>query len=342
MIKKTLVYMMVVTFIFLNFTYSTHSTYETDSILFVGGTGEGNFSSINEALDNSTDGDIIYVYNGSYNERLVLNKSVSLLGENKNDTIFSGRHNFNILNLISSNVTVQGFLFINSSNAMLISNDCKNIFINDNVFYNNSNGILSEESNINVTIKCNSFINNSEGIRFYNTSNSLICDNYFFGAEKGEGIILRNKSNFNNISKNRIFFTGTGILNQGYSNNNVIISNNVSSNYVGVSASFCADLFIFSNELYNNSRYAVYIDNSGFFNVTNNSVIMNNFGIYLKDCYNYSDIENNIFIDNAQDIRIKNKPPVIKIPSFEMTVFIILLFLSFLVFYIVIKKYEKK
>jgi len=339
MIKKALVYMIVIVFIFLNFTFSASSTYENNSILFVGGSGEGNFSSINDALDNSTDGDIIYVYNGSYNERIVLNKSVSLLGESKKNAVLCGKDNFNILNIISSNVTIQGFLFINSSNSVLISNDCKNIFICDNIFYNNSNGILSEENSRNITVESSFFINNSECIRFYNTSNSFISDNDFFENQE-YGIVLRKKSTSNFVSKNRFSYIGTGIINVD-SSNNMIIKNNISSCYYGIYGSSSEHLFIYENELYNNSKKSVFLVNSGFFNISNNSFVNNEYGIYVNSCYNYSDFKNNLFIDNIQDFRVTNKPPVIRIPSFEMTVFIISLFISFLVFYIFLKKYEK-
>ena len=38
--------------------------------LYVGGTGPGNYSKIQEAIDNASDGDTIIVYSGTYVEQL--------------------------------------------------------------------------------------------------------------------------------------------------------------------------------------------------------------------------------------------------------------------------------
>ena len=39
--------------------------------LYVGGNGTGNYTSIQDAIDNASDGDTVYVYNGTYIERPV-------------------------------------------------------------------------------------------------------------------------------------------------------------------------------------------------------------------------------------------------------------------------------
>ena len=36
-------------------------------ILYVGGTGSGNYSCINDAINNTSNGDTVFVYNGTYN-----------------------------------------------------------------------------------------------------------------------------------------------------------------------------------------------------------------------------------------------------------------------------------
>ena len=46
--------------------------------LYVGGSGPGNYTSIQEAIDNSEDGDTVFVYDDSspYYENLVIEKSI--------------------------------------------------------------------------------------------------------------------------------------------------------------------------------------------------------------------------------------------------------------------------
>ena len=41
------------------------------STYYVGGSGGGNYSSIQDAIDDASDGDTVFVYNGIYNENII-------------------------------------------------------------------------------------------------------------------------------------------------------------------------------------------------------------------------------------------------------------------------------
>jgi len=60
--------------------------------LYVGGTGTGNYSTIQEAIDDASDGDTVFVYDDSspYIENVVVDKSINLIGEDRNTTIIDG------------------------------------------------------------------------------------------------------------------------------------------------------------------------------------------------------------------------------------------------------------
>src|SRR5690606_8797867 len=62
------------------------------NILYVGGSGPGNYSTIQEAIEASVDDDMVFVFDDSspYNENLVITTSITLIGENKNTTIING------------------------------------------------------------------------------------------------------------------------------------------------------------------------------------------------------------------------------------------------------------
>ena len=55
--------------------------------LYVGGDGPGNFTRIYKAIDAASDGDTIFVFNGTYNECFTVDKSVILMGEDKETDI---------------------------------------------------------------------------------------------------------------------------------------------------------------------------------------------------------------------------------------------------------------
>ncbi|MCD6141258.1 hypothetical protein J7J55_00835, partial [Candidatus Bipolaricaulota bacterium] len=56
----------------------TNST--NGNILYVGGSGENNYTTIQNAINYAEDGFTIYVYPRNYNESIVINRSISLIG----------------------------------------------------------------------------------------------------------------------------------------------------------------------------------------------------------------------------------------------------------------------
>ena len=62
------------------------------SILYVGGSGPNNYTNIQDAINDASDGDTIFVYDDSspYDESIIIDKSIQLIGENKYSTVISG------------------------------------------------------------------------------------------------------------------------------------------------------------------------------------------------------------------------------------------------------------
>ena len=114
--KKTLVIGIIFLFVGV-YIPSTGRVMEQSSILssdsntlYVGGSGEGNYSKIKDAIDNASNGDTVFVYNGTYYENIEVDKSISLVGEDKNITIIDGDYVKNhVLYLLDDNITVNGF-----------------------------------------------------------------------------------------------------------------------------------------------------------------------------------------------------------------------------------------
>ena len=83
-------------------------------VLYVGGNGPGNFSKIQDAINNASDGDTIFVYSGTYDEIIIVNKSVDLIGQNKSDTIIKGIGSGDVVHIYVSWVTIKNFKINNS------------------------------------------------------------------------------------------------------------------------------------------------------------------------------------------------------------------------------------
>jgi parallel beta-helix repeat protein len=78
--------------------------------LYVGGSGPGNFTRIQDAIDASVDGDNVYVYAGSYPEIIRINKSILLYGEGRENTVIGvNSTTLDIVSILAANVVFNGF-----------------------------------------------------------------------------------------------------------------------------------------------------------------------------------------------------------------------------------------
>ena len=81
----------------------------SNKIIYVDDDGTSDYTRIQDAIDNSSDGDTIYVYSGNYDENIVIEKSITLIGENRNNTIIQGDDINNTVTITSNFVDISGF-----------------------------------------------------------------------------------------------------------------------------------------------------------------------------------------------------------------------------------------
>lgn len=201
-------------------------------ILYVGGSGENNYSKIQDAIDNASDGDTIFVYSGVYYENIVINKSISLVGENREKTIIKGCNRYrDVINITASNVIVRNFKICNASilypgikiytnnnkilNCNISSNDVGILIYSssDNKisgcsFFNNTVGIDCKFSDENLFLNC-SILRNGNGIRFHESSHNKM-EKCYIALNKWGGIGIEYSSS-NIISNNTFVDNGISI-----------------------------------------------------------------------------------------------------------------------------------
>jgi len=149
--------------------------------LYVGGTGPGNFSSIQDAIDESVDGDTVFVYAGVYHENVHIYKSICLKGENK-DFTFIDCETKGVAVYISSDSTILSDFTINNSNGIYLDNTDFNLIYN-NIISNNQVGIRAYNTNRLDIVKNTVFSNSEYGIYVFEGKKTVISEN----------IIQRNK-----------------------------------------------------------------------------------------------------------------------------------------------------
>lgn len=230
--------------------------------LYVGGTGPNNYTMIQDAIDNASNGDTVFVYSYSspYYEKIDIDETINLVGQDRETTVIDGNNGWLIIDIRADWVTVSGFTIKNShefSTGIYIGSISSHITIKDNIIHNNGEGIAiswySNNNNIsgnNITsngygieldrssgntIIGNNFLNNFGGIIVYPDANNNIISNNIISNNgydnRGFGISI-GTSNYNLISENTIIFNHNyGIHIWMSSNNNTVSGNTISSNY---------------------------------------------------------------------------------------------------------------
>jgi len=135
------------------------------TILYVGGDGHGNYSSIQAAIDNASVYDTVFVYNDSspYNENVKVDKPLSLIGEDRNTTIIKGNKGSRTVVFLGSdvgNVLVSGFTITEDSCGISIREN--NNIIKGNKIVFNKRAIFLDDNTCNTEIINNFIIHNSE------------------------------------------------------------------------------------------------------------------------------------------------------------------------------------
>jgi nitrous oxidase accessory protein len=289
--------------------------------LHVGGSGPGNYSKIQDAIDNANDGDTVFVYNGLYEERLTIRNAIRLIGESKNATIVRDTNTSDegiLIYVRHSGIMISGFTLwsesdfgkiisnVNSGGSitnMMISNntfeetsiefgiylrDCDYSTITQNTFYLNHSRSIYLESGQYCVISNNHMngIGMSGGIELYLVSYSNISNNSIILSNQG---IVLTSSQFNTISNNYFFNNTQAICMEYYSQNNSILSNYIDN-----------PLWKLRHSLVLNG---IYLINENF-----NTIIEKNFishcriGIIVESSHN-TDISRNTFMNNTVHAR---------------------------------------
>ena len=132
--------------------------------LYVGGSGPGNYTSIQDAIDDAVDGDTVFVYDDSspYYETVKVDKSINLIGEDRNTTIIKGEDDaLNSAVSISKdayNALVTGFTLTGGYYGIEVYST--NNFIRGNKIVFNEYGIFLDRNTYNNKITNNLIIHN--------------------------------------------------------------------------------------------------------------------------------------------------------------------------------------
>ena len=196
------------------------------------GTQEHPYQFIQDAIDNASDGDTVFVYGGIYYEQVVIDKSITLMGEEKNTTVIDGEKVEDVIHIIGNGTTICSFTIQNARGG-LFSDDAgvdirgNNNLITDNIIFDNHNyGIYVRALDSNNTITNNMFDDNTLGLKLRFTSDTIVSNNTFIDNYNG---IEMEFVDHVNITGNT-FVNSTNVIRAEKMYSSVITRNNITSN----------------------------------------------------------------------------------------------------------------
>jgi|GEM_PF-3490588 len=281
---------------------------------------------IQDAINTSNPGDTVFVYSGTYFENVIVDKSINLIGEDKNSTIINGNGSGIVINILADYVEISGFTITNGGPiAQKLDAGIKIGSNNNTISYCNISSnkyyglyLYADPNATNNTIKFNTFSNNSHGIFAYYAKTNKISSNTFT-SNTDYGIFLIGLSNDNLISGNKFIENNYAIRIKG-STINTVIKNILRNNKHGIY--FCCgsnNNIVYYNVFINNTNWHA---NDGLSNIWDNGTV----GNYWDD-YTGIDIDDNEIGDTPYNISggdnkdnyplmkilIDNTPPIITI-----------------------------
>jgi parallel beta-helix repeat protein len=251
---------------------------------YVGGGGPGNYSSIQEAIDNASTGDTIFIYNGSYSEHVLVNKSVSLLGEDKDTVTIDGGGVGIVVNVSSDWVNITSLGVTNGGSSLgdagMALHHVRDCDLTDlRIVSNDRYGVLIFHSDtirlVNSTMSFNKY-----GALLWSSNRTTVAGNSIFGNE-WQGLYV---------------FESFGVT---------VTNNTVSQNIWGGITLYSSHDGVLKDNIATSNRNGIALLLSNNSSVRGNTLLRNEEGISL-DSSNHNLLEENTLQQNLVGIRLES------------------------------------
>ena len=304
-----------------------------------GRTKDNAFTSIQKAIQSASAGDVVYVHAGTYQENIIVDKAIFLIGENPETTIIQGSKTGDVVTISSNDVLLSSFSIIDSGTAYISPFDggdaavklehVQNVIVSNIYVTDSTLGIFLNYSDHNTLEKNTTLKNFYEGVYLRYSNNNLVQKStsnqngghggYYVvnGSENhivnnvcddnpDHGIKLQRQSNNNLVEYNRC----TGNVQSGIflvdSYHNIIRNNDFIKNCAGAFIRLSDFNLIEENNFHENEN-GITLDFASFENIIRNNTTTNNWGgISIRYSSNRNLITGNtVTSNNSPGIEIK-------------------------------------
>ena len=282
--------------------------------------GSGDYQSIQDAVDAAEAGDTIRVHGGEYNENVILNKSLTMIGNGSEATILVGNGSgVGIYFSGLSAVTIEDMGFKDYEHGIHLYESTDSTISHVSAMNCTGNGIYVQQmSNSNVIVG-NTADSNFIGIKVYNSHynhiiNNSVSENGLSGinVQGQENIITDNTANNNGrgihlnlaprntVTNNIASYNTYHGLRFSYSRDNIIQDNTAIGNSGGIRlSSDSSDNTLQGNMIQSNDR-GFDLEDSDRNTITNSTINGNLIGIYLTAQSENNSAHYNNFFNNSQ------------------------------------------
>ena len=268
-----------------------NDSWDGTSPVFLGGT-TGPMKTITTTINTLNPWGTIYVASGIYNENLVINKEINLIGSGVNTIINPLNAQNPLINITSegSGSVIIGFILngTSSSSAVAISGASSCTIANNNITGNQVGVLVAGNNNV-----------------VYSNQISDSKDGVYLGNETEDNIVFGNQINNS---------TSSGVYCEG-GNNHYINNNTVTQSSSGITVNNSKNVNVGSNQVTSNTKTGVTIKNSNNTTITDNNISSNQNGVEIGENSNYNTVSDNtisenqnngINIDNSQNNQISH------------------------------------
>jgi len=250
------------------------------------GSAEKPYDSIQYAINVADEGDTIYVFGGTYDEALVINKKIKLWGSIEGgETVIDTRQDKRYtVEITADHVEIQDFTISDRE-------DYKTSPIGALICIKSNNAVI-QGNRINYT--------NSWGVYVDSTaSGSVVSGNIIDNTKRGINVL---SSSTNDIFNNDISNCSEYAIQMTSSSNNRLYNNYISNSGHGIYVQACNDINISGNTVTTIDHYGIYLYQST--SIVKNNIIINNEGdgIYLSS-FN-CEISDNVLDVNQRGITL--------------------------------------
>lgn len=241
------------------------------------------YPTIQEAINNANEGDTIFVKRATYYENVVVNRTILLIGEERETTIIDARGIGITIELTVDGVLVSNFT-ISYGEHGIHSTSSHNHIIRNNIIRKNTNGATG---------------NYYTGTIY---ENNIVKENTY-GLNFGH---LSGPSSINNTAKNNEIYDNTvaGVYVSAAYGKNTLVGNNIHDNGIGIVLDHTENNNVIGNSIRNNNKaggymYGIYMRNAVQNNISTNLFQYNNVGIHFENSNN-NEICHNNFVGNGK------------------------------------------